>query len=625
MKRIISIFLTMAVFVSSGMVSLFTLEAVSDNLVANGGFEDGMTSWNTDDNMAWEVSDEDFATGSKSAKVNGERGWLYNLVKLESNASYALSFKIKGDVYWMNYGIGTTFNNRDVLSSYLNDPTDTWKTITMRFKTGDATDYYVSFYGENDTECYIDDVKIEKVFEENGAVTNGSFEYGMNSWGVSEDGVWTISSDKAATGSNSIAVNGGSAWLYNKITLDPNTSYILTFKILGKVAWMNYGIGTENSNRNITAQWVSKQADEWNTITAIFNTSDATEYYISFYGEGDNRCFIDDIVITKENEEKTIVTNGSFEYALSGWTAIDNMWTVTDKYSATGAYSVKGAVAWLYQPIELEANTEYSVSFRVNKSATWLNYGISSGEKDYNSRDILSSFVSGTYENWHTVKNFFTTGNGTKYYVAFLDESIECYIDDVEIKKVDIKDTGIVKNADFSRGLKEWTHTNWKVEADGDNVCAMIASETDPWISQNVTLESGKLYKFTFDYKGVQKWAQYKLTQKETGKDVFSGLFNTTDLWETETIYFTVPKSGIYTIAFDDEDTNPTYIDNVFITDSDISAGDIDKNGNIENTDLALLRKIILGVENANIFADVNCDGKVDIIDLIMIKKLLAN
>lgn len=625
MKRLISIILTATLIVSSGIISLIYTGAVSNDLVANGSFEDGMSPWGVSDGGVWNVTDETAATGSKSIKANGGSDWLYNKMTLEANVSYKLTFKIKGAANWMNYGIGTSQSNRNILSSYVSRKADDWTDVTSLFKTGDATEYYVSFYGEADSVCYIDDVTVEKVFEENGIVTNGSFEYGMSSWGVNDGGVWDVTDEAAATGSKSIKVNGGSDWLYNKITLEANTSYTLTFKMLGTVRWMNYGVGTSPSNRSVLSQGFWKQIDNWEIFTAVFDTTEATEYYVSFYGEN-TTCYIDDVVVTKNGGEKPIVTNGSFEYALSGWTAIDNMWTVTDKYAATGSKSVKGALAWFYQRVELEPNTEYSVSFKVNKSVNWLNYGISTAENDYsyNSRNILASFVSGIYSDWHTVRNFFTTGDGTDYYIAFYDESTESYIDDVEIKKVEIKDTGIVKNADFSRGLKEWTHTNWVIAADGDNTCAMIASNSAPWISQDVTLESGKLYKFTFDYKGTQYWAQYKLTQKESGKQIFGGLYTTSDDWKTITVYFIAPESGIYTVAFDDEDTAPTYIDNVYITDSDISAGDIDENGSVENTDLVLLKKLLLGVGEENVFADVNCDGNIDIKDLISLKKLLA-
>ena len=37
-----------------------------------------------------------------------------------------------------------------------------------------------------------------------------------------------------------------------------------------------------------------------------------------------------------------------------------------------------------------------------------------------------------------------------------------------------------------------------------------------------------------------------------------------------------------------------------------------------------LLKKLLLGVGEENVFADVNCDGNIDIKDLISLKKLLA-
>ena len=623
MKRLISIILTATLIVSSGIISLIYTGAVSNDLVANGSFEDGMSSWGVSDGGVWNVTDEAAAAGSKSIKANGGSDWLYNKMTLEANVSYKLTFKIKGAANWMNYGIGTSQSNRNILSSYVSRKADDWSDVTSLFKTGDATEYYVSFYGEADSVCYIDDVTVEKVFEENGIVTNGSFEYGMSSWGVNDGGVWDVTDEAAATGSKSIKVNGGSDWLYNKITLEANTSYTLTFKMLGTVRWMNYGVGTAPSNRSVLSQGFWKQIDNWETFTAVFDTTEATEYYVSFYGEN-TTCYIDDVVVTKNGGEKQIVTNGSFEYGMSPWGVNDGgVWEVTDEAAATGSKSIKvnGGSDWLYNKITLEANTSYRLTFKMLGTVRWMNYGIGTSPSN---RSVLSQGFWKQIDNWETFTAVFDTTDATEYYVSFYGENTTCYIDDVEIKKVEIKDTGIVKNADFSRGLKEWTHTNWVIAADGDNTCVMLASNVEPWISQDVTLESGKLYKFTFDYKGTQYWAQYKLTQKESGKQIFGGLYTTSVDWKTTTVYFIAPESGIYTVAFDDEDTAPTYIDNVYITDSDISAGDIDKNGSVENTDLVLLKKLLLGVGEENVFADVNCDGNIDIKDLISLKKLLA-
>ena len=56
------------------------------------------------------------------------------------------------------------------------------------------------------------------------------------------------------------------------------------------------------------------------------------------------------------------------------------------------------------------------------------------------------------------------------------------------------------------------------------------------------------------------------------------------------------------------------------------SLGDVDFSGDINANDLVSLRKELLGVNDGSVeFADVNNDGRTDIIDLIRLKKSLVN
>ena len=52
--------------------------------------------------------------------------------------------------------------------------------------------------------------------------------------------------------------------------------------------------------------------------------------------------------------------------------------------------------------------------------------------------------------------------------------------------------------------------------------------------------------------------------------------------------------------------------------------GDVDFSGEIDTTDLAVLKKDLLGADSTVQFADVNNDGNIDIKDLVHLKKMFT-
>ena len=96
------------------------------------------------------------------------------------------------------------------------------------------------------------------------------------------------------------------------------------------------------------------------------------------------------------------------------------------------------------------------------------------------------------------------------------------------------------------------------------------------------------------------------------GVNVYTGKFKAADNGNP-TIRWTAMGSG-----------QTLYIDSVSI---EIQKGDLNKDGEINSTDLVLLRKVLLNVSGLTYDAteaDVNKDGEIDIRDLVALKSLIS-
>ena len=112
MKKILSALIAMSMLFSSVLlpasaedasVNLVT-EFRTDNLIVNGGFEDGLEGWETDDSGVFEVVENSFqnASGTTHNVVNGKKavkatsgastsGYMYQEVEVTANTNYVLN------------------------------------------------------------------------------------------------------------------------------------------------------------------------------------------------------------------------------------------------------------------------------------------------------------------------------------------------------------------------------------------------------------------------------------------------------------------------------------------------------------------------------------------------------
>ena len=208
------------------------------------------------------------------------------------------------------------------------------------------------------------------------------------------------------------------------------------------------------------------------------------------------------------------------------------------------------------------------------------------------------------------------------------DETV--YIDDIGTYAVP---NGITANWEngFTHSYDENGKTVWNYSKTADD-SSYIGFATD------YVLEKGKNYVIAFEYKylkdGNLAWSLEPqavgsafdeseiMQQTDESKQTLNSKDRNSD-WATKKIVFAADGENKYLGFFGKTEVGAEYdisIKNIRL----YALGDVDFNGNIDTSDLASLKKSLLGAESIIEFADVNNDGKTNILDLISLKKMLA-
>lgn len=158
----------------------FTTASMQPNLVSNGGFESGTTSWSFYTNGAWTYSaaPPGYDGTGNALKIAfttiGTNMQTYQTGRtLEPNTRYRLSFAgystvghdvtvnlIKDVSPYTNYGLSKTFNLNNSWQSFTTEFTTSGFTGTV--KDGRIRFWFVGFAAKGET-YYFDDIRLEKV------------------------------------------------------------------------------------------------------------------------------------------------------------------------------------------------------------------------------------------------------------------------------------------------------------------------------------------------------------------------------------------------------------------------------------------------------------------------------
>lgn len=272
------------------------VEVTMNGAVKNGDAECGSTyGWSKTKSEAasfqvFKNSDSaDVSVTHKNNAIGGDKyfyAWSYNhltqTVNLKANAVYMISF----DFYATNGNVSTSVNDgtSDIYTAAVaGSATNAWKSFKGYFNTNTATAYTFKL-SAGWGNLYFDNVSIVEI-PKNGAVTNGSFDYGTYGWNTTNAAGVVADGDK----------NALNIW-WNKtatqtVTLKANTAYKLTFdhKWEGKDQQSdNCYVAVKATSGDTVYVDGTEGAGLWKTAQYVFATEQDTEITLAFTATGGN-------------------------------------------------------------------------------------------------------------------------------------------------------------------------------------------------------------------------------------------------------------------------------------------------------------------------------------------------
>ncbi len=382
------------------------------NLVVNGDFENGKNGW---ERQTFNLVSEDTYEGKTSAVHWGESSYFYQKIAVEKNTEYRLTFAYKnknldasnnlrivvaGNAGINSYGYPTDGNSLmgdsvggDITrAGKLYELSTEWMEEEEKIYTGENTEIYLSIIHDNgnhnssNAAPYFDSFRLSPLKEQN-LVVNGDFEDGKNGW---ERQTFNLISEGVYEGKSSAVHWGESSYIYQKIEVEKNSEYGLTFAyknknldasnnlrivVAGNAGVNSYGyptdgislIGDSVGGEITRAGKLYELSTEWTEEEEIISTGENTEIYLSVIHDNSNQNYsnaapyFDDFKLFRIREN--MILNGSFENGKSGWPT--DRFNVIDTYSydKTHSASMWGAETYLYQKIKVKKNVDYNLSF----------------------------------------------------------------------------------------------------------------------------------------------------------------------------------------------------------------------------------------------------------------------
>lgn len=636
-RKIISILCTAAIALGGTAVLADAAESKTpygvqngyNDIVQNGGFEKGLSNWglfNNAWNMQYIDSDSNSGDYSLCAAQNDEYGnassnrGVYQNIKLKANTTYTFSAYLKKSANWTRIRVfendGSFWKDSDcVLNWGLEWATfGEWTRREISFRTGDKTDYTLAIrmYNAN-TPLLIDDISITENLVPDPGFEKGVAESSDNSlatekWIKGNSGTFFGSNSSVFSGTGTIKFTADNSYCYTEFPVESDTYYKVSFWYFGDLNKGNYRFNFQDAD-TVTRETVgsghdpadpantrymtnSGSTEEWKKYEAIVKSGEnqTNARLVVRQQAGYSGVHLDEFSVTKLYG----IANGNFE-SCSTWStgaAGDNAlkaWYGTASVT-NGALDLSKNSAWAetYTLFNVEPNTDYRLTFKCKGTdANWVSFKVGTS---VNGNDVLNGGgCPGSEGNteWEAVDCTFNSGSNTLLYLTFKigATAAKKYIDDVSIAKTaaiaeEYHAAASASKADkYSLAVKT---NNW------DNTATIAVPGAEYSLD-------GKVWKKDNVFANLNSGKEYKIYYRAFANGSYS--------------------TGAKTLSID-LSTLPEY-------------GDINNDMQIDTTDLAMLRKYLLGVEQENFNirnANVNSseDNIVNILDLVAVKKALS-
>lgn len=556
-----------------------------------------------------------------------------------------------------------------------------WNYILYCFTTGDDKAYGTGRYRFEFADIpfqasfYFDNIKLEKVAGVDKAnLINADFEdldAGLAAW--SNESVLEISDESVNDGNYSAYIYGAAdtdktaaRWTgtYHSFAVEKNTNYRLTYYAQCKNGENSPIIKIhpfESSSTNLLGQY-DKQLNEtaadrtkWTKNTLTFNSGDNNLLRL-FLVVNNYGAYIDDISIDKlyssvvyatgrgdaaasresftVGEAVTLTATPADGAVFSGWYDGETLVSTDAAYTFTPTDSF--CYTARFTPIENPNVIEFvNPGFESDDLSAWSNqtpFEIITTDK-HSGEKALRVKANGEAAQWaKSYKGFYIEPN-TDYVVHFYgkresgDESYTLvHIMDKSNNKIkgDIGVNGLITGYD-SEGKAIFDHSQWglneiKFNSGNHNyirLCFQVSKGAsyidDIYIARKVGTYSSE----NTEYGTVKGTAptlcygeEFTITAEPKDGYVFAGWYNSANEL--------VSENAVYTNTLT---SNESYV--AKFAENTVIQGDVNGDGNVDATDLTVLRKVLLGIETSD-NANVNGDKNVDILDYIALKKLLA-
>jgi len=407
----------------SGNSGEITIDAVSvslddsDNLIKNGGFEDGFANWKKTSSGSYQIVTTPVNSGEKSLKqstfTNNSKIW--QAVDVEPDTRYQISFAYtylagSSSTSWLKWAVCDAGNDSQsgynpvtdsaegfiVGKSHKIEDTD-WNNVVVTVDSGDYTRLAIVFQTASSNLVYFDDVVIKKVnvpANIESVLQNPGFESGTNYWEQSTETSVFFKGSVANSGAGSLKMSEHT--YYPKISqtfkVEKDEKYIAIFSSIGKMGssmWAVTKAFDKEGNPFVSVEANTKDAqtgvlkpsenyvtggtigasDNWKTVISdIFIPEEDDTYRITFQAHGCTKdaAFIDDVIIFKINDDGSKLINGDFSMGEIAWAYDSESFEFSNENYGADGYGMNALPGFhktLSQSFKTEKNTDYEVSF----------------------------------------------------------------------------------------------------------------------------------------------------------------------------------------------------------------------------------------------------------------------